>query len=480
MASGDLINNLWGDHRERNAQNPYGYGGDYSDQMAGAGEGWNTQPPNQQDQSLVYHPPDTRVDPQPGQFSTRLMEGDQGKLADKSHAAKSPKYDFLQLAQQGKYNYDNLGGILAELQGGPNARLWQGWTADKDKLRFSGDPSQLAGEWNGVREVDAIGAYNSGNPTGFRWGAVDPNAPSGGSDTSRALEAAIAANRSAGNVAAPSVRPAETQPIAAASQSEEAAAGITEAGIPGFVILPNGAMVDRNHPLYTQAVSAARPATPADGAMSSVVAKTGDNLPADNKAALMQLLRQRMTQDLTIDPNNPVIRNQSDAYSAKAERARRNYLADTAESRSPYATGSMRNEARMTAEKLGQDTAGFQAELMGRELTNRRQEIQQALDSMGNMLTESERQALQRELAAADNALKRYGIDTQNSQYFAGLSQSDKHFYDQLSQADRLANLDDSFRNKQLGQQDSQFRDEMGFNTADRQAYWDAVRRGIL
>jgi hypothetical protein len=239
-------------------------------------------------------------------------------------------------------------------------------------------------------------------------------------------------------------------------------------------------MVDRNHPLYTQAVSAARPATPADGAMSSVVAKTGDNLPADNKAALMQLLRQRMTQDLTIDPNNPVIRNQSDAYSAKAERARRNYLADTAESRSPYATGSMRNEARMTAEKLGQDTAGFQAELMGRELTNRRQEIQQALDSMGNMLTESERQALQRELAAADNALKRYGIDTQNSQYFAGLSQSDKHFYDQLSQADRLANLDDSFRNKQLGQQDSQFRDEMGFNTADRQAYWDAVRRGIL
>src|SRR5687767_5101030 len=35
--------------------------------------------------------------------STRLMEGDAGKLADAGHAAKSPKYDFLQLANQGKY-----------------------------------------------------------------------------------------------------------------------------------------------------------------------------------------------------------------------------------------------------------------------------------------------------------------------------------------------------------------------------------------
>jgi len=117
--------------------------------------------------------------------NTRLMEGDEGKLADIGHAAKSPKYDFLQLANQGKYGYDQLGDMLGELQKGPNAQHWQGWTADKDKLRFTGDPSQLGSAWNGVTEVDAIGGFNSGNPQGFRWGANDPGgggepAPSAG------------------------------------------------------------------------------------------------------------------------------------------------------------------------------------------------------------------------------------------------------------------------------------------------------------
>jgi len=103
--------------------------------------------------------------------STRLMEGDAGKLANTAHAAKSPKYDFLQLANQGKYGYDQLGDMLGELQKGPNAAHWQGWSADKDKLRFGGDPSQLGDAWQGVTEVDAIGGFNSGNPQGFRWGA---------------------------------------------------------------------------------------------------------------------------------------------------------------------------------------------------------------------------------------------------------------------------------------------------------------------
>lgn len=115
--------------------------------------------------------------------STRLMEGDAGKLANADHAKKSPKYDFLQLANQGKYGYDQLGDMLTELQGGPNAAHWQGWSADKDKLRFGGDPSQLGDAWGGVTEVDTIGGFNSGNPQGFRWGADDQGSaapPQGG------------------------------------------------------------------------------------------------------------------------------------------------------------------------------------------------------------------------------------------------------------------------------------------------------------
>lgn len=111
--------------------------------------------------------------------NTRLMEGDAGKLADPTRGAKSPKYDFLQLANQGKYGYDQLGDMLKELQAGPNAAQWQGWTADRDKLKFTGDRSQLAPQWKGVTTVDAIGGFNSGNPQGFRWGAEDPNAMAG-------------------------------------------------------------------------------------------------------------------------------------------------------------------------------------------------------------------------------------------------------------------------------------------------------------
>lgn len=103
--------------------------------------------------------------------NTRLMEGNAEKLNDPSHALKSPKYAFLQLANSGKYGYDQLGDMLKELQGGASGRFFQGWTADGDKLRYAGDKSQLAPEWNGVDIVDAIGGFKSGNPQGWRWGA---------------------------------------------------------------------------------------------------------------------------------------------------------------------------------------------------------------------------------------------------------------------------------------------------------------------
>jgi hypothetical protein len=119
-------------------------------------------------------------------FKTNLMEGDPAKLGNAEHMAKSPKYDFLTLANSGKYNYDQMGDMLKELQGGPNARLWQGWAADaKGNMHFQGDPSQLAPEWKGVTHVDAVGAMgdflNGGQAKGWRWGVDEPGgAPAGG------------------------------------------------------------------------------------------------------------------------------------------------------------------------------------------------------------------------------------------------------------------------------------------------------------
>jgi hypothetical protein len=242
-------------------------------------------------------------------------------------------------------------------------------------------------------------------------------------------------------------------------------------------------------PAATPAMPAAAGGASAGGAsVMSAPAPAPAGLPATPAApvqdpqiaGLINDLTTRAHQTLNLNPNDPIIKNQVDAYSAQSQRARRDYLADTAEKNSPYASGAQRGEERMTAEKLGQDTSGFQAELMGRELTARRQEIQSALDSMGNLLTEEQRQALQRELAAADNSLKKYGIDTQNNQYFAGLSQNDRQFVQQLAQQGRLADAENGFRYAQLGQDNSHFLDNMGFQTADRQAYWDAVHSGQL
>lgn len=126
--------------------------------------------------------------PAPGSARTVLMEGDPAKLADPAHAATSPKYDFLQLAQQNKYDYTQMPEMLKELQSGPNGRLWQGWTADGNgNFVFAGNPQQLAPEWDGVTRVDAVGAFGNiasgGQAAGWRWGVNDGGpAAAGGAD----------------------------------------------------------------------------------------------------------------------------------------------------------------------------------------------------------------------------------------------------------------------------------------------------------
>jgi hypothetical protein len=119
--------------------------------------------------------PQTGSTAAPGTYRTKLLEGDVNKLKDPAHAAESPKYDFLQLAQQNKYDYNQLPQMLEELKAGPNGKHWQGWVAEKGDLVYKGDPSQLGPEWGGVTSVDAVGGYGADGSTasGWRWGADD-------------------------------------------------------------------------------------------------------------------------------------------------------------------------------------------------------------------------------------------------------------------------------------------------------------------
>ena len=120
--------------------------------------------------------------------------------------------------------------------------------------------------------------------------------------------------------------------------------------------------------------------------------------------ALYNMLLERAQQGLSVDRNNPVIRQQADAYSANERRASRDYMADLAESSGPYS--SLRSEGRLASERVGQRTGAFEAQLMGREIEARRNEIAQALAQMGSLLSDDQRIALQRELGLLDIALR--------------------------------------------------------------------------
>lgn len=188
------------------------------------------------------------------------------------------------------------------------------------------------------------------------------------------------------------------------------------------------------------------------GGSSSSFSSSGGgngNMSAQQQA-LFDTLMARSKQSLNIDAQtDPNIRQQADPYAAAMTRANRDNLSQLAESFGPYA--NMQGEVRMGAEKVGQATGQFEASLVGKELTSRRDEIQNALSGMQGMLSQDQQIALQRELAAVNESLSRAQMAQQNAQF--GSSQA-------LDRDKFAANL--------------------GFQTADRSAYYDALRSGQL
>lgn len=133
------------------------------------------------------------------------------------------------------------------------------------------------------------------------------------------------------------------------------------------------------------------------------------------------------------DRNDPNVRAQADAFSANTERARRNYLSDTAERSGPFA--NLQGERRMAAERSGIASGAFEAQLVGREIQAKRDEIAQALALYGNRLSDVDRMALQRELADLEASLRRegfgvnmYGLGLNNDQFLRSLAQRQYEF----------------------------------------------------
>lgn len=179
------------------------------------------------------------------------------------------------------------------------------------------------------------------------------------------------------------------------------------------VAIPWGSSPEAPPPLPAFAPTPYTPATPYSppalrGAPSAAKDWTGTT-PGQGTDLYNKLLA-RATQSLAIDPNDPIIRNQSDAFNAQQARARTKYLQETAERGG--ANSNMGAEQRASAEQAGQAGADFEARLMGQELSARREEIQAALEGARGLLTDQQHLQLQQELARIAQEESRYQFDT--------------------------------------------------------------------
>lgn len=150
---------------------------------------------------------------------------------------------------------------------------------------------------------------------------------------------------------------------------------------------------------------------------------------------LFNLLMGRAHQGLNVSPDDPIIKAQTDAYSANNQRAQKSYLSQAAEAGGP--NSNTEAIGRSMAEKGAQATGGLQAQLMGNELSSRREEIQQALTGMGSMLTSQQQLSLQRELGLIDAQLRQQGLNSNNDQFLANLglqTQNQNNYWQAQSQ----------------------------------------------
>lgn len=139
---------------------------------------------------------------------------------------------------------------------------------------------------------------------------------------------------------------------------------------------------------------------------------------------LLDLLMKRAGASETVDPNDPIIQAQTDAFRGEGVQARRDFLSAQAEGAGPY--GNQRSEERRSAEELGKSVGGFRAQAMQQELSAKRAQIEHALSGAAGFITEQQRMQLQ-------NQLTRLQLAQQESQFGRNLKQQGSQFDRNLS-----------------------------------------------
>lgn len=149
------------------------------------------------------------------------------------------------------------------------------------------------------------------------------------------------------------------------------------------------------------------PDTPIAGAGSGGVNAADES---NQQKMLRDALIAQMTQSKDVSVNDPNIKAQLDPYAAAQERARKEEVSRGAEQAFAGGQDYGSPERMAAAERSGQATGLRASDLVGREIQSKRDEIQKALTEFGGMMSEDQKNALQRRAQDLDAQLKREGI----------------------------------------------------------------------
>ena len=164
-----------------------------------------------------------------------------------------------------------------------------------------------------------------------------------------------------------------------------------------------------------------QPAGAASGGLQTAAGSGNGNFQSSIRALLMQQL-QGLSQPVSAE--DPTIANEMNVQSRLIDRNREQRRAAMAErmaftglSSGGAGSGAFESEIASGYEDAGQQKSGVLAQLMGRELTNRRSQLAQMLSLATQSGDAESARALQFQLAQMDAELRRMGIGEQARQF---------------------------------------------------------------
>lgn len=207
-----------------------------------------------------------------------------------------------------------------------------------------------------------------------------------------------------------------------------------------------------------QAAPAPNSTSAGGGAAAAPVPLASD--PSQIKTPFYTAMSQILSQPLTVSPDDPLVRDPLNAARAQDTRTlanQRQQLAEQAQAEGFTDTGGFDSRARALASNMGIRESGLAASLTQNAQQQRMSQIMTALALGQGIMSDADRNQLQRELAQLDAGLRQQEITNELTTTTRGQDISQQESAAERALRQMLGEDQLSFDYSQLGQQDQQF-----------------------